>query len=164
MRICPLSVGTLCLGCLAWGLLLSPLHASSALTSYGQSCGSPWLLTVSLSFLPSSMWSLPYIQLWRVCSASFGSFFWVFNADVVVIQVYPWDEMNLGSSYSAIFSRSHKCSLIFLCTSPITYMPNKNRYKKNTHTHRVFLAHGWIVTVDVTMTHTRHVHLHFRDI
>ena len=41
-----------------------------------------------------------------VCSANLWVIFWIIYACVSVIQLYPWDQVNLGSSYYTIFPAS----------------------------------------------------------
>lgn len=61
-----------------------------------------------LPFLPSLIWPLLYIQLWKVCPASVWVVFWVIYTDVSVTQLYPWNEVSFRSSYSAISQGDRK--------------------------------------------------------
>lgn len=64
----------------------SSCRGSPALRARGvpPSCGSAWLLTVSLPFLSPWMGPLLYVQLWRVSSASARVIFWVLDPAVGV--------------------------------------------------------------------------------
>lgn len=71
------------------------------------SCGSAWLLTVSLPFLSPWMWPLLYIQPWRVSSASVR----VISGSLTLLWVL--DEVGPGSSHSPVFPRNPS-SLTFI--------------------------------------------------
>ena len=83
MRIHLPHVSPPCLGCLAWmcAPVLSPCPCDPP--SCRQSQGSQ-SLTESPPFLSSSMWSLLYLELWRVCSTTLQIIFWVIYTDMVV--------------------------------------------------------------------------------
>lgn len=106
MRISLLSVGPLCLGWLGQSAPYLSLCLPCLSPPHGQSHVFLWLSTTSASFLPSSMGLLLYIQLWKAGSSSLWVIFWGIYTDVSVIQFYPYQEVSLGSSFSAIFPRS----------------------------------------------------------
>lgn len=69
----------------------------------------------------------------RACSASIQVVFWLIYTHVSVIYLYPWDEVSLGSSYSAFFpvilvlfiieSGSFKSPAITVCVySPFLFL------------------------------------------
>lgn len=96
-------------GCLVCSLLLSLLGTHGVSPSSGQSQGSLWFLTMSLLFT-ISVWSLLYMQLWSLFCQSLVIFWIIYSGgcsyDVGAIYAYPWDEVSLGISYSAICPRN----------------------------------------------------------